>query len=138
MAKSKKQILGPMYCEHANEMPVSCPCPPECWCRVKGPCRKRTAKHLAEQMKKYKFVNPETGATEEHCSPLRGVSPAKGIIVIYVAVGNVPPSKVKDVVNMAIEQMKPTFDSIKAAGWLIFSIPCRTQLDTTIEQIRLD
>lgn len=138
MAKSKKQILGPMYCEHANEMPVSCPCPPECWCRVKGPCRKRF-ENMAKQLKKYKFVNPETGAVEEHRSPLRkGVSPAKGILIITIPIGSVPLSKIKDVMEMGMKRLKPAFDKIKAAGWVIFSIPSRTQLDTKIEQIRLD
>lgn len=124
MAKSKKQILGPMYCEHANEMPVSCPCPPECWCRVKGPCKRRIGSFANSPGRKIEWT--------------RSVKPAKGIIIITVPVGTAPPSKIKDIVEAAIAQMKPTFERIKAADWVIFSVPSRTKTDTTIEQIRLD
>lgn len=27
---------SPLYCEHANEVPVSCPCDSECYCRAPG------------------------------------------------------------------------------------------------------
>lgn len=28
------EIDSPMFCEHANECPVSCPCPPNCYCKT--------------------------------------------------------------------------------------------------------
>lgn len=27
------------FCEHANEVPMACPCEPDCFCRRGGPCR---------------------------------------------------------------------------------------------------
>lgn len=34
--------LSAMYCEHANEMPASCPCPEDCYCKSHS-CRRREA-----------------------------------------------------------------------------------------------
>ena len=35
-------LKSPIYCEHANEMPNICPCPPNCYCRgPEGPCGAR-------------------------------------------------------------------------------------------------
>ena len=28
-----------IFCEHANEMPLSCPCEANCFCRVEGNCK---------------------------------------------------------------------------------------------------
>jgi hypothetical protein len=30
---------SPLYCEHANEMPVVCPCPSDCYCKIHGNCK---------------------------------------------------------------------------------------------------
>ena len=29
---------SPLLCEHANECPATCPCPPGCYCRTRGSC----------------------------------------------------------------------------------------------------
>lgn len=36
----KDAVASPMFCEHANEVPRTCPCEPACFCRVKGSCRR--------------------------------------------------------------------------------------------------
>jgi hypothetical protein len=36
-----EEEINAMYCEHANEVPMTCPCPPNCFCRVKGSCVNR-------------------------------------------------------------------------------------------------
>jgi hypothetical protein len=42
-------ILGgrhpsPLLCEHANEVPAACPCPPGCYCRTRS-CKRRADAH---------------------------------------------------------------------------------------------
>ena len=38
MAKKKKQMSA-LFCEHANEMPLDCPCPKNCYCKAHS-CKK--------------------------------------------------------------------------------------------------
>lgn len=37
MSKAKSALS----CDHANEVPVSCPCKKDCYCRRKGSCREK-------------------------------------------------------------------------------------------------
>jgi hypothetical protein len=57
-----------MYCEHANECPVVCPCPPECGCHKWGPLWCRSIKPISE-----KFIQEmiEFGIPKEMIEQLR-------------------------------------------------------------------
>lgn len=43
----RKMPGSAMYCEHANEVPQSCPCDADCYCRVEGTCRDRAPAMVA-------------------------------------------------------------------------------------------
>ncbi len=35
-----RRYTSAMFCEHANEVPMGCPCRPDCYCRHEGSCRR--------------------------------------------------------------------------------------------------
>jgi hypothetical protein len=45
-----------IYCDHANEMPVVCPCKPNCYCHKHGGCGRREAR-LSEAAPSYEVLS---------------------------------------------------------------------------------
>jgi len=48
----------PIYCEHANEMPIFCPCADDCYCRVHGNCKTQVGLEKKER-KEHAWHHPD-------------------------------------------------------------------------------
>lgn len=64
------------------------------------------------------------------------MSKLKGVLVMKVFVGNLPPSKAQAFVERYKEQYAYEFERIRDTGYDILFVPTRSQ-DTSIEKIEL-
>lgn len=53
------------------------------------------------------------------------IKPARGVMVVTIPIGNIPPASVKPYLKSCINDMEPDLDRVKAAGNVVFIVPAR-------------
>lgn len=56
--ESSPDTIPAMFCEHANEVPQACPCPPNCYCRWEGSCKVKPLSALKTESFDWCLKNP--------------------------------------------------------------------------------